>query len=420
MRPDQMLCHNCRHKTINFRMLRTILSLVANHPWNDNENPCPTSIDSVRSEMDLLDWFPCRCWPIDMVYVCSFFFFYCNRKNAQNLSSLKFSRSRSISPSRVANCDNTKNFQLNSIVIRNDMTDCCRNANAKCDSDETGRGQGPLFDTNEIDCHFIQLRKSRAISKRRWGLCFQCCGVALRCDVSSSTELFGAQKSNQRLQSHLIQWINTFFVFVLAIVSSIRKWTRTEGEMHCWACCNNDFPIFFLSGLHHRWQTEGSLPVLSGILHGLVPVGRAKNHQFKGTTLLCPSAWEYRSPDRLITHSNYVPEMAILKVNSSTIANPITNFIVDDDQSNLWISSVIDIEKPVPQGLRSCCRRHINNNSCFATALFVCRPLRAHERLNESRSKYKTHLHLCDTVQEAIDRHRWLFQMRAMSMPMAV
>lgn len=139
--------------------------------------------------------------------------------------------------------------------------------------------QTKRFDTNEIDCHFIQLRKSRAISKRRWGLCFQCCGVALRCVVSSSTELFGAQKSNQRLQSHLIQWINTFlFLFWRLFRRSVNG---REPKTRCTVehVAITIFQFFFLSGLHHRWQTEGSLPVLSGILHGLVPVGRAKNHQ---------------------------------------------------------------------------------------------------------------------------------------------
>lgn len=47
---------------------------------------------------------------------------------------------------------------------------------------------------------------------------------------------------------------------------------------------------FFLSfsrcvlipGFDDRWQTEGGMPFLSGILHGPISAGRAENYQFEG------------------------------------------------------------------------------------------------------------------------------------------
>lgn len=44
--------------------------------------------------------------------------------------------------------------------------------------------------------------------------------------------------------------------------------------------------IVLISGFDDRWQTEGSMSVLSGILHGPVSAGRAENHQSKGEEML--------------------------------------------------------------------------------------------------------------------------------------
>ena len=93
-------------------------------------------------------------------------------------------------------------------------------------------------------------------------------------EIESENRWLAAQASlsNESFSHHREEKI-----FICAKKKEREAAAKTKSANHLFLC---------LVGINNRWPTKGSLLVLSGVLHGLVSLGRVENNKSEGNSRL--------------------------------------------------------------------------------------------------------------------------------------